>query len=48
VRSARHPLYVVNEGNDASLALAKSVGYVDTGVREFAGEGVCKGREESQ
>ena len=42
VRSGRQPLYTVNEKNDASLALAKSVGYVDTGVREFAGEGVCR------
>ncbi len=42
VRSGQQPLYVVNEANDASLALAKTVGYVDTGVREFAGECVCR------
>ncbi len=42
VRSGRQPLYVVNEANDSSLALAKTVGYVDTGVREFAGECVCR------
>ncbi len=42
VRSARQPLYVVNEANEPSIALAESVGYVDTGAREFAGEGVCK------
>jgi len=42
VRSARQPLYVVNEGNRPSIALAEAVGYVDTGVREFAGEGVCQ------
>jgi len=44
VRSGRQPLYIVNEGNEPSLALAKAVGYVDTGVREFAGEGVCRPR----
>ncbi|MBN1979716.1 MAG: hypothetical protein JW918_20160 [Anaerolineae bacterium] len=44
VHSARQPLYVVNEANAPSIALASSVGYVDTGVREFAGEGVCKVR----
>jgi GNAT superfamily N-acetyltransferase len=42
VRSAHQPLYVVNEANEAGIALAKAVGYVDTGVREFSGEGVCK------
>ena len=31
------PLYVVSEDNDASLNLAQSVGFVDTGVRRFAG-----------
>jgi hypothetical protein len=41
VRSGRQALYVVNEQNGPSLAVAKAVGYVDTGVREFAGEGVC-------
>ncbi|HHN94391.1 MAG TPA: GNAT family N-acetyltransferase [Anaerolineae bacterium] len=43
VRSGRQPLYVVNRGNKASIALAESVGFVDTGAREFAGEGVCRG-----
>ncbi len=42
IRSARQPLYVVNEKNDASIALAEGVGYVDTGAREFAGEGMCR------
>jgi len=42
VRSGRQPLYIVNESNDPSLALAKTVGYVDTGVREFAGDCVCR------
>ena len=45
VHSARQPLYVTNEANAPSIALAGSVGYVDTGVREFVGEGVCKARE---
>jgi GNAT superfamily N-acetyltransferase len=42
IRSGRRPLYVVNENNEPSVALAKAVGYVDTGAREFAGEGVCR------
>ena len=42
VRSARQPLYVVGEGNGPSIALAEAVGYVDTGAREFAGEGLCR------
>jgi hypothetical protein len=42
MRSARTPLYVVGKGNDPSMALAESVGYVDTGAREFTGEVVCR------
>ena len=42
VRSARQPLYIVHETNGPSIALAEAVGYVDTGAREFAGEGVCR------
>lgn len=42
VRSARQPLYVVNEANEPSIALAEASGYVDTRAREFAGAGVCK------
>jgi hypothetical protein len=42
IRSGRQPLYIVNEMNESSLALAKVVGYLDTGTREFAGEGVCR------
>jgi GNAT superfamily N-acetyltransferase len=42
VRSARQPLYVVNEANKPSIALTEGVGYVDTGAREFGGEGVCR------
>jgi GNAT superfamily N-acetyltransferase len=42
IRSARQPLYIVGERNAPSIALAEGVGYVDTGAREFAGEGVCR------
>jgi len=42
VRSARQPIYVVHEENGPSITLAESVGYVDTGAREFTCEGVCR------
>jgi GNAT superfamily N-acetyltransferase len=42
LRSARQPLYIVDERNGPSNALAEAVGYVDTGAREFAGEGLCR------
>jgi GNAT superfamily N-acetyltransferase len=32
-------LYLAEEGNQASISLAEGLGYVDTGAREFAGEG---------
>jgi hypothetical protein len=41
VQSAKRPLYIAAEGNAASLALAGAVGYVDTGIREYAGDAVC-------
>ena len=41
LQSGRKPLYIVNSSNDASVALAKSVGYVDTGAREYAADGLC-------
>ncbi len=41
--SGRRVLYAAQEGNQASVTLAKATGFVDTGVREFAGEGVCRG-----
>ena len=44
IRSARQPLYIVNETNEPSIALAEAVGYVDSGAREFASEGVCRPR----
>ena len=33
------PLYMVEKGNEASIRIAEGLGYVDTGAREFAGEG---------
>lgn len=34
------PLYVVNDQNAPSITLAESVGFVDTGAREYAGQAV--------
>ncbi len=42
VRSARQPLCIINDQNEAGLAVAAAVGYVDSGAREFAGEGTCR------
>jgi GNAT superfamily N-acetyltransferase len=42
IRSGRQPLYVAGEENVVSIALAETTGYVDSGAREFAGEGVCR------
>jgi hypothetical protein len=33
------PLYMVEEGNAASIHIAEGIGYMDTGLREFAAEG---------
>ena len=33
------PLYMVEEANEASIRIAEGMGYVDTGRRQFAGEG---------
>ncbi len=33
------PLYAVEEDNEASVRIAESLGYVDTGLRQFVGEG---------
>jgi len=41
LQSGRKPLYIVNSSNNASGALAKSIGYVDTGAREYAADGMC-------
>jgi len=42
IRSARQPLYVVNRTEEANIAMAEAIGYVDTGAREFNCEGVCR------
>jgi hypothetical protein len=42
VRSARQPLYIVNEGDEPNIALAETVGYVDSSARKFTGEGTCR------
>jgi hypothetical protein len=36
------PLYIVQEDNQASIHIAEGLGYVDTGLREFSGEGQLK------
>jgi GNAT superfamily N-acetyltransferase len=41
LRAGKHPLYVVDRENSAGVGLARAMGYVDTGAREFAAEGVC-------
>ncbi|MDW8068277.1 MAG: GNAT family N-acetyltransferase [Anaerolineae bacterium] len=42
LRSGAVPLYVVAEGNESSARLAESVGFVDSGARECAIEGIAK------
>jgi len=34
------PLYMAEEGNAASARIAEALGYVDTGLRDFVGEGL--------
>lgn len=41
--SGRLPLYLVEEGNDVSRRLAESLGYVDTGARQFSADVVYTG-----
>ena len=36
------PLYTVEEDNEASVRIAESLGFVDTGLRQFVGEGHLK------
>jgi RimJ/RimL family protein N-acetyltransferase len=36
------PLYMVDEGNESSIRIAEALGYIDTGLREFVGEGQLK------
>ncbi len=40
IRSGAQPLYIVAEDNEPSIRLAESIGFVDTGARELAVEGV--------
>jgi ribosomal protein S18 acetylase RimI-like enzyme len=40
LQKGRQPVYVVNEQNTASINLAISLGFVDTGARELAGQAV--------
>lgn len=42
IQAGVQPLYMVTEGNAASIRLAESVGFVDTGAREFTASGVCQ------
>jgi predicted GNAT family acetyltransferase len=42
--SGRTPLYVVADDNDASIALAESAGFRDTGAREIMLEGTLRPR----
>jgi len=43
VRSGTRPIYAVSEENERSIRLARSIGFVDTGAREFAIEGMMRG-----
>jgi len=43
VQAGVQPLYMVPEGNEASIRLAESVGFVDTSAHEFAGSGTYRG-----
>ena len=40
IHSGVQPLYMATEGDEASVRLAESAGFVDSGAREFAGAGV--------
>jgi GNAT superfamily N-acetyltransferase len=39
------PLYMAEEGNPASQRIAEALGYVDTGLRDFVGEGRITGSQ---
>jgi RimJ/RimL family protein N-acetyltransferase len=41
MRSGVQPIYIVSEDNDRSIRLAESVGFVDTGAREFGLKGIA-------
>jgi GNAT superfamily N-acetyltransferase len=40
LKQGLQPLYVVHEQNTASISLAESVGFYDTGAREYAGQAI--------
>jgi ribosomal protein S18 acetylase RimI-like enzyme len=40
LKAGRTPLYVVAENNEYSIRLAETVGFVDTGRREYVGQGL--------
>ncbi len=46
-QSGVQPLYAVSQENQASLRLADAAGFVDSGAREFAGQGVCYEQEKA-
>jgi len=41
LRDGLRPLYIVDEKNDASIAVAEALGYVDSGLREMTGKAGC-------
>ena len=41
VRAGKHPLAIVDVGDDGVTKLVEEVGYVDTGARELAGDVIC-------
>ncbi len=45
LEARRTPLYVVAESNDVSIHLAETVGFDDTGVREYVGQAVLMTNE---
>ncbi len=43
LKESRTPIYVVNEQNTVSIKLAESVGFVNTGAGEYAGQATLRG-----
>ncbi len=48
IRSGHLPLYLVEPDNDASVELARSVGFVDSGARQIYVEGIYLGHPSQQ
>lgn len=42
IRSGRHPLAIVDAQEEDDASLVEAVGYVDTGVRQLAGDVICR------